>query len=137
MSDKEITNLIAEPQNKEYEGYQFTIDNLSYRSRLAKTTPKKKGYFVAFWEKNAENNNQAYEFTTSPDYTIIAIDDYHKKGLFIFPKEVLLKQKILKNDTQKGKMAIRVYPTWEKELNPTATKTQAWQINYFNDLSST
>lgn len=34
-------------------------------------------------------------------------------------------------------MAFRVYPSWENNLNQTATKTQEWQVQYFIDLSST
>lgn len=131
-----ITHLFKELQNADYEGYTFLVNKLSYRSRLAKLTPKKKGYFVAFWEKNTQNSNQAYSYTESPDYLIVTIIDDNKKGLFLFPKEILLTKKILMTDTQKGKMAIRVYPTWETELNQTAEKTQNWQCQYFIDLSS-
>ena len=135
MKNQPLEELQAETQNEEYEGYTFNVGETTYRSRLAKLTPKKKGYFVAFWEKDETNTNQAYLFSESPDYTIVAISDEEKQGLFLFPKTVLLKQKILKTDTQKGKMAIRVYPTWETDLNPTATKTQNWQKEFFFDLS--
>ncbi|MDU1373352.1 MAG: MepB family protein, partial [Staphylococcus epidermidis] len=36
-----------------------------------------------------------------------------------------------------GKMAFRVYPTWEKDLNRVAHKTQEWQKQYFIDMSQT
>lgn len=133
---QELTKLTPEIQNEEYEGYTFSVGETTYRSRLAKLTPKKKGYFVAFWEKDDTNQNQAYDFKNSPDYLVIVILDDTKKGLFVFPKEVLHQQNILKTDTQKGKMAIRVYPSWETDLNPTATKTQKWQQVYFTDLST-
>ena len=132
----ELTQLIKEPYNSDYEAHQFTLGAQSYRSRLAKLTPKKKGYFVAFWEKNSQNQNQAFSLEQHPDYLIIAIMDQEKKGLFIFPKDILAVQGILRTDTQKGKMAIRVYPSWEADLNQTATKTQTWQCQYFVDLSS-
>lgn len=132
-----ISSLIKEEQNSEYEGMSFNSGNTSYRSRLAKLTPKKKGYFVAFWEKDEHNINQAFSFDESPDNVIIVILDETKKGLFIFPKKVLLNKKILRTSSQKGKMAIRVYPSWESNLNPTATKTQQWQIPYFFDISTT
>ncbi|WP_375709842.1 MepB family protein [Priestia megaterium] len=48
-----------------------------------------------------------------------------------FPKEVLLKQKILKTATTKGKMAIRVYPIWDKPTSKQAIETQKWQLEYF------
>lgn len=58
-----------------------------------------------------------------------------KKGYFQFPKSVLIKHHILTNNDIVGKMAFRVYPTWEYDLNKTALKTQSWQSHYFTDLS--
>lgn len=42
---------------------------------------------------------------------------------------------IVTTGTSKGKMAMRVYPDWVTGLNETARKTQAWQSEYFMDLS--
>ncbi|MGX7025781.1 MepB family protein [Vagococcus hydrophili] len=131
----DITNLATEKQNEDYEGAVFSINQTTYRSRLTKLTPKKNGYFVAFWEKDSNNTNQAFSYAESPDFLILSIIDENKKGQFVFPKEVLHKQKILRSESQKGKMAIRVYPSWETDLNPTATKTQKWQLPHFVDLS--
>ncbi|WP_143595270.1 MepB family protein, partial [Terribacillus saccharophilus] len=119
----------------EYEGMLFQIENHSYRSRLAKATPKKRGYFVVFWEKDENNKNQPYSFSESPDKVIISIIDHNLKGQFIFPKSTLLKKGILSSETTKGKMATRVYPSWENELNKTAAQTQKWQHDYFIELS--
>lgn len=109
-----ITLLSEEKQNAEYEGFLCQVNESQQliRSRLAKKTPKKEGYFVAFWEKNQE-----------------------KQGLFLLPKECLIQQKILKMHQQKGKMAARFYPSWCQNLNQTAKKTQKWQLTYFTDLS--
>lgn len=132
---EEITNIKTETQNSEYEGTRFNLNQYSYRSRLAKLTSKKAGYFVVFWEKDANNKNQPYSFLESPDKVIVSVLDNEKIGQFVFPKVVLHKQGILRSETSKGKMAIRVYPTWEKELNPSAMKTQKWQSAYFIDLT--
>ncbi|PES70002.1 hypothetical protein CN507_09175 [Bacillus cereus] len=59
----------------------------------------------------------------------------NKIGQFIFPKEILLKEKILKTQNQKGKMAMRVYPIWDKPVSNQAKKSQRWQLQYFVDLS--
>lgn len=61
----------------------------------------------------------------------------NKLGQFIFPKEILLKEKILKTQNQKGKMAMRVYPIWDKPISNQAKKSQLWQLHYFVDLSDT
>ena len=125
-----------ETQNSEYEGLIVTINGQSYRSRLTKLTPKKVGYFVAFWEKGPNNQNQAFDMTNTPDKLIISIIDGDLKGRFVFPKSILIKQGILRREHAKGKMAIRVYPTWLDQLNATARQTQQWQGAYFVDLSS-
>lgn len=137
LGTKDTVIFKKEEQNSDYEGAILQINNNFYRTRRAKLTPKKKGYFVAVWEKDATNTNQAYHVDESPEKLIISIIDDNKYGQFIFPKTALLTYGIFKNATQKGKMAFRVYPSWITELNTTAKKTQAWQIPYFIDLSTT
>ncbi len=145
MQSKKILNQIIpatairdeqiEGQNCAYEGFTFRFEEQFFRSRLAKKTAKKKGYFVSFWEKNEGNENQAFDYDGAADKTLIAISDNEQCGLFIFPKKVLAQQKILRSQTHKGKMAIRVYPSWETDLNAAASNTQRWQQLYFIDLS--
>lgn len=86
-------------------------------------------------EKNDLNKNQPYPYVESPDKIIISIIDNKHIGQFIFPKEILLEKNILSSSNTKGKMGIRVYPTWEKDLNNSATKTQKWQSKYFLNLT--
>ena len=40
--------------NSEYEGFCFQADGLSFRSRLAKKTPKKKGVFCSILGKGRQ-----------------------------------------------------------------------------------
>lgn len=129
-------SLINEEQNAAYEGVCFYHDTKFYRSRLANKTPKKAGYFVDFWEKDDQLKNQAFSYEDAPDITLVWIIDADKKGVFMFPKEILLQKNILQTKSQKGKMGIRVYPTWESNLNQTALKTQEWQSHYFKCLST-
>lgn len=131
-----MINLQEENQNKEYEGLTFNIAQHTFRSRLAKKTPKKKGYFVVFWEKDKDNKNQPYAFDEMSEKLIVSIIDGQLIGQFVFPKLLLLQKGILKSENDKGKMAMRVYPSWERELNPSARKTQKWQAAYFIDLSN-
>ena len=132
----QVIHYLEEPQNSEYESFLFSINQHTFRNRLAKKTPTKKGYFVVFWEKNNHNKNQAFDFKNSPDFLIVNVIDKEHKGLFLFPKSVLLNQNILRSPQTQGKMAIRVYPSWEKDLNKTAERTQRWQSDYFIDLSN-
>ena len=135
FDDLSIQKMTREHQNATYEGARFKINGHHYRSRLAKLTPKKKGYFVVFWVKDANDQNQPYDFATSPDKLIISVIDGHQKGQFIFPKSVLLEKGILSGPHVTGKMACRIYPSWVKNLNSSAQKTQNWQVPYFIDLS--
>ncbi|SNZ05251.1 hypothetical protein SAMN05421503_0899 [Terribacillus aidingensis] len=131
----QLHNIHYETQNEEYEGATFSIGHLAFRSRRAKLTPDKKGYFVVFWEKNANNQNQPFCYKESPEKVVVTIMDCHLKGQFIFPKAILYKKGVLRDEHNKGKMAIRVYPEWEADLNKNASKTQQWQSAYFVDLT--
>ncbi len=125
-----------EKQNGEYEGLVF-IDRDTQkriRSRLAKKTPKKAGYFVAFWEKHSRVN-MPFTHLDRSDLLIIIIYDHLKSGYFLFPKKVLIDHGILSSENKPGKMALRIYPTWCTELNQSAANTQKWQTNYFTDTS--
>ena len=131
----EISELQAEDQNKEYGACTFKLNNKKIRFRTAKQTPNKQGQFVVFWEEDYDNKNTPYKFDKSPELIIITCTHNQEHfGQFIFPKEVLLKQGILKSNNTKGKMGIRVYPIWDQDLNKQASKSQAWQLEYFVDI---
>ncbi|MGG2016442.1 MepB family protein [Bacillus sp. S10(2024)] len=132
-----ITNLKEEKQNLEYAGGIFQLNNKTIRFRVSKITPNKIGQFVSFWEKNENMQNQAFSYDSSPDLLVITCIDDNKLGQFIFPKEILLKERILKTPSQKGKMAMRIYPIWDNPVNTQARKSQMWQLQYFIDLSET
>lgn len=127
-----------EVQNSDYGAGLFQLNSKSIRFRVAKITSTKIGQFVAFWEKNEENKNQAFSYEKATDLLVINTftreDDF---GQFVFPKEVLVKQNILKTDTTKGKMAIRVYPSWENPTSKLAIETQKWQLEYFVGMNNT
>ncbi|EJX16652.1 hypothetical protein SOJ_27080 [Staphylococcus sp. OJ82] len=133
--DFSLVNFEIEQWNKEYESFNFEFKGMTFKSRLAKKTPEKLGYFVAFWRKNEINKNRPFNFSESKDKLIINILDGSKKGQFVFPKELLVKKGVISSEKYKGKMAIRVYPSWEYGLNKTAVSTQKWQTPYFLDFS--
>lgn len=126
-----------ENQNIEYEGLIFYSQtmNSKVRARLAKKTPKKEGYFVAFWEKDEQANNTPFKAASSPELLAIVIDDGNKKGVFTIPKEIAIEKQILSTENGRGKMAMRFYPPWCHNLNKTAMRTQKWQLQYFKNLS--
>ncbi|WP_244300134.1 MepB family protein [Priestia megaterium] len=110
-----IKAIREEAQNSAYGAGIFQLNSKAIRFRVAKTTPNKVGQFVSFWEKDATHKNQAFSDGKATDLLVInTFTSTNRFGQFIFPKEILLKQKILKTATTKGKMAIRVYPIWDK-----------------------
>ena len=122
--------------NKKYESINFNLNGVSFKSRLANKTPNKDGYFVSIWTKDEVGKNRPFNFDEFQDKLIINILDKSKKGQFVFTKEILAEKGIISSEKNKGKMAIRIYPSWEKDLNNTAYKTQQWQLDYFLDFSN-
>lgn len=130
-----ITNLKEEKQNAEYAGCLFHLNNKTIRFRKSKVTPNKIGQFVSFWEKDENMRNRAFSYEATPDLLVITCIADNKLGQFIFPKEILLKEKILRTQSQTGKMAMRIYPVWDTTVSNQAKKSQTWQLQYFVDLS--
>lgn len=131
-----IINYEKEVWNEKYESFNFQFDGIKFKSRLAKKTPKKAGYFFAIWCKDDTYNNRPFNTKEFEDKLIVNILDKSKKGIFVFPKNLLADKRIISTEESRGKMAMRVYPSWENKLNKTAYKTQQWQIEYFIDFSS-
>ncbi|WP_332650065.1 MepB family protein [Lysinibacillus sp. 54212] len=130
-----IKDIMEETQNAEYGAGIFQLNSKSIRFRVAKITPTKTGQFVAFWEKDDQNKNQAFSLEKGTDLLVITVFTNDKRfGQFVFPKEVLLQHNILKTATQKGKMAMRVYPSWDTPTSKQARATQKWQLPYFVSL---
>ena len=120
--------FIKEKCNEKYEGILINIkedkDKEYKRCRLAKRTPKKEGYFTAFWKKDQNNKNIPYTNEDLGDELVIVVIDNDKSGLFIIPNEAAIRKKILSTKNSKGKMSMRFYPPWCANLNTTAQSTQ-------------
>ncbi|MBF2441708.1 MepB family protein [Listeria innocua] len=133
----ELEIIREELQNKEYRGMIVKIakDGTMIRTRLAKKTDKKAGYFVAFWEKDELGKNCPFDENDSADFLCIVVIDGDLNGLFVFPRQCLIEKGILTSEVGIGKMAARFYPSWCQDLNKIAKKTQAWQQAYFKNYS--
>ncbi|WP_117170117.1 MepB family protein [Paraliobacillus sediminis] len=132
-----IEAIEEETQNSDYGAGIYQLNSKSVRFRVAKKTPTKIGQFVAFWEKDRNYKNQAFSYEKATDLLVInTFTGEGNFGQFIFPKEVLVKRNILKTATTKGKMAIRVYPRWEKPTSKQAIETQKWQLEYFVEVDN-
>ncbi|ARB37287.1 hypothetical protein JS609_02000 [Bacillus subtilis] len=133
-----LNAIQEEAQNSDYGAGMFQLNSKSVRFRVAKITPNKIGQFVSFWEKDGDGKNQAFSYEKATDLLVInTFTRNNNFGQFVFPKEVLVKQNILKTSDTKGKMAIRVYPRWENPTSKQAIKTQNWQLEYFIEINKT
>lgn len=133
-----FTIVAYDTQNKEYEGMVLRIvdSNQLVRSRLAKKTPKKSGYFTVFWEKDTQHSNHPFHEKNFPDFLAVVVVDALQQGIFLIPRKVAAEKKIVTSARGQGKMALRFYPPWCTNLNKTARATQKWQTNYFIDLTN-
>jgi len=133
----ELTNVENERESQEYLAYNFLLDGQNVKFRKAKITPTKIGQFVTIWKRNKNGFTEPFEVSDGFEFYIISTRQNENFGLFIFPKSVLYKKKILSDKTkqQDGKRGIRVYPTWDLTTNKQAQKTQSWQTKYFLDIS--
>lgn len=132
-----VKSIKEEKQNAKYGAGIFQLSSRTVRFRVANITPNKVGQFVVCWEKDRNNKNQPYSYDEAPDlFVITTFKNDSEFGQFIFPKEVLLKQNILRSSSTKGKMGIRVYPSWDSPTNKQAIKTQKKQLPYFLDMSN-
>lgn len=126
-----------EAQNAEYGAYVFTLNSLSIRFRVAKTTPTKIGQFVTLWERSEDGSTQPYDVSDPADMYVISTRTGSNFGQFVFPKNVFLQRDIVSDQGKGGKRAIRVYPPWDKPTSNQAQKTQQWQLEYFLEVPFT
>ena len=139
------------PENANYNAATFKWEGNSLYFRKAKVTPDRPGAFLTLWQRpeNNEISNKPVAITEEQlDFLIIEINELStlnpRKGIFIFPKELLVKKKILSKDGSKGKTGFRVFPPWAgdrgtlgmKVFSDSGKKTQAWQLPYFIELTN-
>ena len=129
-----ISNLEKDLECDEYFGYNFESNQLSFKFRKAKITPKKVGQFVTLWKRNVIKQTEPFSENDVFDYYIIATEEDSKLGFYIFPKAILIEKNILTSAKKEGKRGFRVYPNWVKPENKQAEKTQNWQQNYFVEV---
>ncbi|MFE6687519.1 MepB family protein [Streptomyces sp. NPDC057743] len=122
---------VPEPESAEYAAHGFTLDGLSVRFRVAKTTPTKVGQFVTVWQRSAEGPIRPFDAEDGVDLFVISSREGGHFGQFVFPREVLCERGIVSRNRSGGKRGFRVYPPWVTTTSRQASSTQAWQITYF------
>ncbi|WP_223559334.1 MepB family protein [Chryseobacterium lathyri] len=130
-----LLNVEEDIEAQEYSGCSLGLNQLNIKFRTAKITPTKTGQFVTIWKRNEKGETAPFDSNDLFDFYLISASTDNDKGIFIFPKEVLIEKGILSHDQKIGKRGIRVYPNWDPTENKQAKATQKWQVEYFLDLS--
>lgn len=125
---------IAEKESADYGAYEFKLNNLNTKFRVAKITPTKIGQFVTLWKRSEKGPIQPYDASDPVNFFVISVRNDKYFGQFVFPKSVLCEKNIFSVNGKEGKRAIRVYPPWDKAVNKQAKKTQEWQLKYFLEM---
>ncbi|MFN5985137.1 MAG: MepB family protein [Fluviicola sp.] len=129
--DFEFSQLQIQKESSEYEACSFKLNDKLIQYRKAKITPTKTGQFVTIWKRNSDGITEPFSYLDTLDFIVITVIKDTNRGQFIFPKALLLKHSIIRNETKDGKRGIRVYAPWDKVTSKQAEKTKAWQTGYF------
>jgi len=130
-----LSNIEEDTESKDYSGCGFTLCDLKIKFRTAKITPTKTGQFVTIWKRNEKGETTPFDSEDVFDFYLISASKDDDKGIFIFPKKILINKGIVSNGKKVGKRGIRVYPSWDLTESKQAKATQKWQIEYFLDIS--
>jgi hypothetical protein len=131
-----VLDITKDNECDEYFGYHFKLNQFNIKFRKSKVTPKKIGQFVTLWKRNPETKEtEPFEIDDNFDFYIIAAEFNNEYGFFFFPKNILGKNNILRDNTKLGKRGFRVYPDWDIPENQQAKKTKQWQTEFFINFS--
>lgn len=130
----ECRDFVIEPESKKYGALEFTLNRHRIKFRVGKITPTKIGQFVTLWKRVGAGPIQPYNFDDPIDFFVISVRDRRRFGQFVFPIKKLIEKGVVSSKEKKGKLAIRVYPTWDIPSSKQALKTQAWQCEYFYEI---
>jgi len=129
-----IDNLTIEKESFAYGALSFSLNNLSLKFRVAKTTPTKVGQFVVFWKRISNGTIQPFDEADAIDAYVVSTRKGDLFGQFVFPNTVLMEKGIMSTANKEGKRALRVYPPWDIVTNKQAQQTQQWQAKYFMQI---
>ncbi|SEC41829.1 hypothetical protein SAMN04489761_2938 [Tenacibaculum sp. MAR_2009_124] len=132
----EYAGYKEETESQEYDACQFQLNKRNIISRSSKVTPKKIGQFVTFWKRSSQGPIEPFSELDTIDYFMITTKVDEGLGLFLFPKQILIKKGILSTKNKDGKRGFRVYPPWDEVKSKQAERTQKWQQDYFYSITN-
>lgn len=129
--DLQLTNFRFNSESAEYNACSFNLNEKAIVYRSSKITPTKIGQFVTIWKRKEDGQTAPFDISDDLDFIVIASKRGNERGLFVFPKSVLVEQKIVSQTGTAGKRGIRVYPPWDTVISKQAKRSQVWQTEYF------
>ncbi|MFH9795992.1 MepB family protein [Streptomyces virginiae] len=126
---------VPEAESADYGACGFTVDGLTVRFRVARTTPTKAGQFVTVWKRSAGGPIRPFDAADPVDLFVISTCEGERFGQFVFPRDVLRERGVVSTAGSGGKRAFRVYPPWVATTGRQPRSTQAWQVEHFLRLS--
>ncbi len=133
--NKALKNIKLENESAAYSACSFEVNNFSVLYREANITPTKIGQFVTIWKRNNVGITEPFNVDDDIDLVVIGCRNAERFGHFVFPKAILGEKKIFTKNNIEGKRGIRVYPPWDIAINKQAIQTQAWQLEYFLEMT--
>ncbi|WP_435210558.1 MepB family protein [Streptomyces sp. bgisy034] len=125
---------VPEPESAEHAAHAFTLDGLSVRFRVARTTPTKAGQFVTVWQRSEQGPIRPFDAEDGVDLVVVSSRGSGHFGQFVFPREELCRRGVMSRNGSGGKRGFRVYPPWVTTTSRQAGNSQAWQVRHFLSL---
>lgn len=124
-------HVTPEEQNSDYQSGIVEISGATWHIRTARTTPTKKGAFVAFWTRNDAGEAVPFSPHNVRGGLLVFVEQDEHRGVFIFTAPHLERLGITSGSSA-GKRGFRVYSSWCTGLNPQAAATQRAQAPAFS-----
>ncbi|MEV6071290.1 MepB family protein [Nocardia sp. NPDC052001] len=129
-----FSGAVPEAANSEYGACVVEIGCGTARFRVGKLTPTKVGLFVAVWRRAADGSTEPFAAEDGTDVLVVTVREGKRFGEFVFPTSALAEHGIVSTAGRGGKRGFRVYPPWSVTARGQASRSQAWQCEYFLDL---
>jgi len=131
----QLSEITPDLECEEYSGFNFKINQTTFKFRKSKLTPKKVGQFVTFWKRDLHGKTVPFDVDEDFAFYIISIEESENSGFFVFPKVILEKENLISGEQKTGKRGFRIYADWHFPNSKQAEKTKLWQTEYFINYS--
>lgn len=132
----EVLSVAPEPDNASYGAQILATSAGTIRIRAGNVTPTKAGVFIAVWRRLESGQTGPFTHSDGVDFLLVTAQENERAGAFLIPTATLATRSIVSVAGKGGKRGFRLYPPWLTELNPQASRSQRWQAEFFQTLST-